>query len=97
MDAKELTNSDKFKSLVKKRWTFSFIMLAVLFFMYYGFVFTVAGNKDFMVKPFTENITVGVVFATGVIIGAWFLTIIYVIWANKVYDKDVKELIKMID
>jgi uncharacterized membrane protein (DUF485 family) len=32
----------------------------------------------------------GIIFGVGTIIGAWILTIVYVVWANTVYDKEVK-------
>lgn len=92
----ELLNSDRFKNLIKKRWTFSFIMLCILFFIYYGFVFTIALNEEFVSQKVGTYATVGICMSIGVIISAWLLTIIYVIWANKVYDKEVEELKKML-
>ncbi|PLX71421.1 MAG: DUF485 domain-containing protein [Denitrovibrio sp.] len=92
----ELLNSDRFKNLIRKRWTFSFIMLMVLFFIYYGFVFTIALNKEFVAQKVGTYATVGIIMSIAVILAAWFLTIIYVIWANKVYDKEVEELKKML-
>jgi uncharacterized membrane protein (DUF485 family) len=97
MNAQEFVNSDRFKKLVSKRWSFSFIMLILLFIIYFGFVFLVALDKDFMVKLVAPNLTMGIVLVFGVIVGAWLLTIIYVIWANTVYDKEVEELKKILD
>ena len=96
MTALEIVKHDKFKKLVTKRWTVNFIMLAVLFVLYYGYVFTIALNKKLMVTYVTENVTFGIFFGVFVIFGAWLLTVIYVIWSNKVYDKDVNELKDMI-
>lgn len=92
----ELLNSDRFKNLIRKRWTFSVIMLVILFFIYYGFVFTIALNKDFVAQKVGTYATVGILMSVGVIFAAWLLTIIYVVWANKVYDKEVEELKKML-
>lgn len=92
----ELLHSERFKALIRKRWTFSFIMLIILFFIYYGYVFTIALNKQFVAQKVTEHVTMGIYMSIGVIVSAWLLTIIYVVWANKVYDKEVEELKKMI-
>jgi len=92
----ELLNSKRFKDLVRKRWTFSFIMLAVLFFIYYGYVFVIALNSEFVSQKVGQYATVGILMSIGVILSAWLLTIIYVVWANKVYDKEVEELKKML-
>jgi len=92
----DVLNSDKFKNLIRKRWTFSFIMLCILFFIYYGYVFTIALNKEFVAQKVGTYATVGIYMSVAVIISAWLLTVIYVIWANKVYDKEVEELKEML-
>jgi uncharacterized membrane protein (DUF485 family) len=92
----ELLNSDRFKNLIRKRWAFSYSMLAVLFVIYFGYVFTIALNKEFVAQKVGQYVNVGIYMGIGVIFAAWILTIIYVIWANKVYDKEVEELKKML-
>lgn len=92
----DVLNSDKFKNLIRKRWTFSFIMLAILFVVYYGYILIIALNKDFVAQKVGEHTTVGIYLTVAVIISAWLLTVIYVVWANKVYDKEVAELKEML-
>ncbi|PLX69439.1 MAG: DUF485 domain-containing protein [Denitrovibrio sp.] len=92
----EVLNSERFKNLIKRRWRFSYSMLAVLFFVYYGYVFTISLNKEFVAQRVGSHATVGIVMFLGVIFSAWLLTIIYVVWANKVYDKEVEEIKKML-
>lgn len=92
MTAKDFVSSDKFNELVRSRWTFSFIMLAVLFVVYYGYIFLVAMNKEFLAQYVGTNFTMGMLLFVLVIIGAWLLTVIYVFWANAVYDKKVESL-----
>lgn len=87
-------NSERFKTLIKKRWTFSYIMLAILFVVYYGYIFLVALNKDLMTKKVGVYTNVGILMGIGVIFAAWILTYIYVAWANNVYDKEVEEIKK---
>lgn len=92
MTARDFTNSEKFKDLVRTRWTFSFIMLAILFVIYYGYIFLVALHREFLAVMVGRNITMGIVLCTAVIVGSWILTLIYVVWANTVYDKKVESL-----
>ena len=87
-------NSERFKTLIKKRWTFSYVMLGILFVVYYGYIFLVALNKDLMVKKVGVYTNVGILMGAGVIFAAWILTYIYVVWANNVYDKEVEAIKK---
>ena len=96
MNAHEIVNSDRFKKLVRKRWTFSYIMLAVLFVVYFGYLFLISLDKEQMLTLVTPNITLGIALFAAVIIIAWVLTLIYVLWANSSYDKEVEELKKML-
>ncbi|MCD8491608.1 MAG: DUF485 domain-containing protein [Geovibrio sp.] len=96
MNAHEIVNSDRFKTLVRKRWTFSYIMLAILFVVYFGYLFLISLDKEQMVTLVAPNITLGIALFVAVILIAWVLTIIYVLWANSSYDKEVEELKKML-
>lgn len=96
MNAHEIVNSDRFKTLVRKRWTFSYIMLAILFVVYFGYLFLISLDKEQMVTLVAPNITLGIVLFVAVILIAWVLTITYVLWANSSYDKEVEELKKML-
>ncbi|GAB1535046.1 DUF485 domain-containing protein [Geovibrio sp. ADMFC3] len=96
MNAHEIVNSDRFKKLVRKRWTFSYIMLAILFVVYFGYLFLISLDKEQMIHLVTPNITLGIALFVAVIVIAWVLTIIYVLWANSSYDKEVEELKKML-
>lgn len=90
----KVLNSDRFKNLIKKRWTFSFILLVLLFVVYYGYILLVALGKDFVSQKVGVYTNVGIILTVVVIIFAWLLTFIYVMWANKVYDREVEEIKK---
>ncbi len=49
--ASEVIESPDFKALVRKRWTVSFVLLALLFVGYYGYILLVASNKELMARP----------------------------------------------
>ena len=67
-------------------------LTVALFVIYYGYILLVAANKPFMAKKIGEVTTLGSPLGIAVIVLSWFLTAVYVSWANNVYDKEVKRL-----
>ncbi len=92
--ASEIVQSERFKALVKKRWQVSIILTILLFVIYYGFIFTVAYGKTFLSEKIGVYTNYGIVFGVMTIILSWALTVVYVLWANNIYDKEVDELKK---
>jgi uncharacterized membrane protein (DUF485 family) len=92
----DIVNSEKFKKLVTTRWTVSFILTFLLFVVYYGYILLVAYKKEFLAEKVGVYTNYGIIFGVLVIVLAWVLTFIYVVWANFSYDKRVEELKKEI-
>jgi uncharacterized membrane protein (DUF485 family) len=90
--AHEIVTSDRFKALVRKRWTVSVILTILLFVSYYGIILTIAYGKEFLSQKVGEFTNWGIVFGIFGIVFAWLLTAIYVVWANNVYDKEVDSI-----
>jgi uncharacterized membrane protein (DUF485 family) len=90
--AAEVVASPEFKALVKRRWSVSMVLLALLFTCYYGFILLVSGDKAFVSQKVGENTTLAIPLGVGVIVFAWLLTAIYVAWANRSYDPEVERL-----
>jgi uncharacterized membrane protein (DUF485 family) len=90
----ELLASPEFKRLVRRKWAVSILLTVLLFAMYYGYILLVAWDKPSLAKPVLAGgvTTRGILLGVGVILGAWVLTAIYVVWANRVYDSAVAEL-----
>ncbi|MCA1932369.1 MAG: DUF485 domain-containing protein [Calditerrivibrio sp.] len=93
---KEVLESERFKSLVRRKWIVSYVLLALLFLVYYGYIFIIAGNKAALAVKIGEYTNVGLILGPLVIIISWGLTAFYVWWANNTYDKEVEELKKML-
>jgi len=89
--AQEIVNSEKFKKLVKKRLSVSLTLTAVVLFVYFGFILTVAFYKDLLAYKIGEHLTIGLPIGIGIIFFAWLLTGLYTHWANHSYDKSVRE------
>jgi uncharacterized membrane protein (DUF485 family) len=90
--AHEIVTSDRFKALVRKRWTVSFILTVLLFVSYYGIILVIAYGKDFLSQKVGEFTNWGILLGVFGIVFAWILTAVYVIWANNVYDKEVDSI-----
>ena len=90
--ARQMLDSPEFKAMVTKRWTISVILTAILFVIYYGYIVLIAVDKTFMAQKIGEVTTLGIPLGVLVILLSWVLTAIYVIWANKVHDPEVRNL-----
>jgi uncharacterized membrane protein (DUF485 family) len=90
--AHEIVTSDRFKALVRKRWTVSVILTVLLFASYYGYILVIAYGKEFLSQKVGEFTNWGIIFGVLCIVFAWLLTAIYVVWANNVYDKEVDSI-----
>jgi uncharacterized membrane protein (DUF485 family) len=94
--ARELMASPDFKALVKKRWTVSFSLLTALFVSYYGYILVLGTNKEWVSQKVSDGpdavTTVAIPLGIAVILVAWVLTALYVVWANKSYDPEVQRL-----
>jgi uncharacterized membrane protein (DUF485 family) len=89
---KAIVESDEFKELTKKRQTFSLTMTGIILVVYFGFILTIAFQKEVLAAKIGDSLTIGIPIGIGIIIFAWILTGIYTRWANKSYDKSVREL-----
>ncbi|AKF86828.1 hypothetical protein MFUL124B02_34060 [Myxococcus fulvus 124B02] len=59
---------------------------------YFGFILLVAFNKPLMGQQLVPGLSVGILLGALVIVTAWALTGIYMIWANGKYDRALREL-----
>jgi len=89
-NAQEIIQSDRFKRLVVKRWSVSFLLTFLLFVLYFGYILSVGYAKEWLAQKVFVYTNVGIIFGALVIVGAWILTMVYVIWANTSYDKEVE-------
>jgi uncharacterized membrane protein (DUF485 family) len=91
-NARELISSEPFRALVRKRWTVSFVLLALLFVSYYGFILLVSTQKALVSQRVGEFTTLAIPLGVAAIVIAWALTAFYVGWANRKYDPEVERL-----
>ncbi len=91
-NAKEILRSPAFAALVRSKWTMSIALTIALFAVYYGFILLIAYDKKVLAQKVGEATTLGIPLGVGVIVLAWVLTALYVVWANGSHDAAVKKL-----
>ncbi len=90
--AHEIIESHDFKHIVARRWSVSMTLLVLLFVTYYGYILLIPYAPDFMKQKIGEVTTMAIPIGVAVIIIAFVLTAIYVVWANTTYDPEVNRL-----
>jgi len=96
LTASRIRSNPKYAELVSKRSSFAWILTAIMLTIYFGFILTIAYNKEFLASPlFAGGVTtVGFPIGVGVILSAIILTGIYVNRANGEFDELTKKLIE---
>jgi len=96
LTASRIRSNPRYKELVSKRSTFAWILTAVMLTIYFGFILTIAYNKEFLAQPLSVGsvTTLGFPIGVGVILSAIALTGIYVYRANGEFDELTKKLIE---
>ena len=78
--------------LAARRWRIALWLTAAMLAVYFGFILLVALAKPLMGSPVAGKLTPGILLGVLVIVAAWVLTSIYVHWANRHYDAEVRGL-----
>lgn len=87
--------NDRQEALAKmssERWRIAFILSAAMLVIYIAFVLLIAFDKPLMGTLLARGLSVGILLGAIVILAAWCLTLIYVRWANRVYDGKIAKL-----
>lgn len=92
--ARDIIESQRFKALVRKRWSVSIVLTVLLFVLYYGYILVVAYAKPLLAVKVGTHTTLGIVLGALTIVGSWLLTVVYVVWANTSYDREVNSIKK---
>ncbi len=90
--ARQMLDAAEFKELVSRRWTISIVLTLALCLTYYGYIVLIAVNKAFMARKIGSVTTIGIPLGVAVILVSWVLTAIYVVWANRAHDTEVRRL-----
>jgi len=86
------SQEDALEALAASRWRVAAVLTVATLVAYFGFILLVAFNKPLMGKQLTPGLSVGILLGAVVIITAWALTGLYMIWANGKYDRALSQL-----
>ena len=89
---RDLLESPDFHRLLARRWRVSLLLTTLLFVLYYGYIILIAVNRPLVSRKIGETTTIGIPLGVAVILGAWVLTALYVVWANRYYDGEAARL-----
>ena len=84
--------SDDIRALARARWRVAIGLSAVVFALYFGFIFAVAFAKEAIAVQVVPGVSLGIVAGALVIVGAWLTTWAYVVWANRRFDVSLKAI-----
>lgn len=97
-----IKNNPKYTELISKRSSFAVKLAIFMLVVYYGFVLTIAFNKEFFATKLSADsvMSIGWPIGAGIIIIAFITTVIYVIRANGEFEdlemaikNDVKDIL----
>ncbi|EYF02978.1 DUF485 domain-containing protein [Chondromyces apiculatus] len=80
------------EALASRRGRIAFVLTVAIMFVYFGFVLLVAFDKPLLGRVVQPGLSIGIALGAAVILAAWVLTGIYVVWANRVYDPALKAI-----
>ncbi|MCP3101137.1 DUF485 domain-containing protein [Myxococcus sp. K15C18031901] len=83
---------DALEALAAARWRVAAVLTVATLVAYFGFILLVAFNKPLMGEQLTPGLSVGIVLGAVVIVTAWALTGLYMLWANGKYDRALHQL-----
>ncbi len=78
--------------LAGRRWRVAIALTAAMMATYFGFLMLVAYAKPAAGALVAPGLSLGILLGALVIIVAWIVTGIYVVWANSRYDTKLEEL-----
>ncbi|MEH2358637.1 DUF485 domain-containing protein [Nostoc sp.] len=80
------------QALAAERWRVSLILSGAMMFIYFGFILLIAFNKPLLGSLVVPGLSLGILLGALVIVSAWVLIFIYVLWANSSYDDQIARL-----
>ena len=81
--------SEQLRRLAEARWRVATILTVTMTALYVGFILLVAYDKPLLGRVLVPGLSLGILLGALVIVAAWVLTVVYVVWANRHHDAAV--------
>lgn len=79
-------------ALAARRFRIGIVLTAAMLVVYFGFILLIAFNKPLLGRLLTDGLSLGILLGVIVVVATWVLTWVYVGWANRVYEPEVRRL-----
>lgn len=83
---------ERLQRLAARRLRLAVALTVAMIAVYFGFILSIAFNKELMGSLLRPGLSVGILLGALVIVASWVLTWIYVRWTNRHYDHQIREL-----
>ncbi|MBX3258688.1 MAG: DUF485 domain-containing protein [Labilithrix sp.] len=83
---------DRLAALSARRWRVAIALTAAMMATYFGFLFLVAYAKPAAGALIAPGLSWGILLGALVIVVAWVVTGVYVVWANARYDVELEAI-----
>jgi len=80
------------EELASRRFRVGGALTAVMLVVYFGFILLIAFDKETLGRIIVPGLSVGILLGVVVIAVTWIVTWIYVGWANRVYEPEIRRL-----
>lgn len=87
-----MTALDPLIRLAAARWRVTIWLTAAMMALYFGFILLIAFDKALLTTQLVPGLSVGILLGILVIFAAWVLVGVYVLWANRFYDRSIAAL-----
>jgi uncharacterized membrane protein (DUF485 family) len=85
----------KYRQLVRRRRRFAWLLTALMFGVYYGYVGLIAFDKSVLARPIGSSvISTGIPVGLGLIVFTILITGVYVVRANGEFDRVTREILE---
>jgi uncharacterized membrane protein (DUF485 family) len=83
---------DALRALAATRWRMAVGLTLTMTVSYLVFIAMVAWAKPVMGRALVPGLSIGILFGVFIILDAWLLILVYVVWANRKYDPELHRL-----
>ena len=91
-DSTRADSSERLRNVSASRWRVAIGLTAAMMAVYFGFVLLVAFDKALLARTVVPGLSLGILLGVLVIVTAWVLIAVYVLWANRHYDAVIARL-----
>jgi uncharacterized membrane protein (DUF485 family) len=86
------THEEDLDALAASRFRVGVVLTLIMLVVYFGFILLIAFNKPLLGRILTDGLSLGMLLGVLVIFTTWVLTWVYVGWANRVYEPEIRRL-----